>query len=802
MAFASDKGRQGAAGVSTGGYSIDNSVKLNNNEILGDGGSTYFTRTPATTGNRRTFTVSTWFKLSASSAEQSIFTAYVGSGNQYISCGIDANDNLNFHNYDTSGVAKFYYVTDMEFRDPSAWYHLSIIVDTTLSTQADRIKIYINGEQLTSFSYRVDPSQNTDTEMSTTILHKMGYSWSNTPGLVGYLAEVNFVDGQALTPADFGETGDYGEWKAIAYAGTYGTNGFYLDFKNSGSLGNDASSNSNNWTPTNLAATDQMLDSPTNNFCTLNPLDLSGTTASFYEGNLVADHGTSGDYAQAYSSFKFGTGKWYAECVVDTDSAGRGRPGIITGDTNAGTNAWFGMDSFTYAYNTDGRKVNNSSWSSYGASYTTTDVIGITVDADTGVLTFYKNGVSQGTAYSSLTGDYRFGSASEYLNPNKNSVYWNFGQDSSFAGNKTAQGNADGNGIGDFYYAPPTGFLALCTQNLPEPTVVPSEHFNTVLWSGDGSATRSITGVGFEPSMLWAKNRTSVSNHNLIDAVRGVDVRLLPASTIAELDSAFFASLDSDGFSLDNANDNDVNQSGKTYVAWNWKANGAGVSNTNGSITSTVSANADAGFSIVSWTGNNVAATMGHGLTVAPELVILKGRDFADNWYVWHEALAATEVIRLDITNAKVSSDLFSNTEPTASVFSIKAGYNLTGRDFITYCFHSVDGYSKVGSYTGNGSTDGTFVHCGFRPAYVMLKNATLAGEHWVIFDSTRDIDNVLTHRIYANDSAGEGVSGTALDLVSNGFKMREGVRDYNGSGDTFIFLAFAEVDFKHSNAR
>jgi hypothetical protein len=307
---------------------------------------------------------------------------------------------------------------------------------------------------------------------------------------------------------------------------------------------------------------------------------------------------------------------------------------------------------------------------------------------------------------------------------------------------------------------------------------------------------------------VWAKSRNVVDPHVLTDSVRGVQKTLMSNDTAAEYaDSTGLTAFGSDGFTIGTASR--WNGNTRTYVAWNWKANGAGVSNTAGYINSTVSANTDAKFSVVSYTGvGGEPKTVAHGLGVSPEMVVIKKRNNVANWVVWHKDLADKYAFEgLNTTGAAINggspiSKYVDAVSSTLVTLGDAGENNASGDTYIMYCWASVEGYSKVGSYTGNGSSDGTFVHCGFRPAYVMLKNATLAGEHWVIFDSTRDIDNVLTHRIYANDSAGEGVSGTALDLVSNGFKMREGVRDYNGSGDTFIFLAFAEVDFKHSNAR
>jgi len=698
----------GLAKTSAGGYDIDNSLRFNDDD------SANLTWLQGTS-NRRTWTWSGWVKRGNLTNEQPIITWQNTSENSDW-------DTLEFSTTDTiryymSGASSAFFVTNQVFRDTSAWYHICLAVDTTQATASNRVKLYVNGEQVTSFSTATYPSQNYDTW--TNLSGRYAALGSNiyadttfTKYLDGYLAEVNFVDGQALTPADFGETGDYGEWKPIEYTGTYGTNGFYLDFKDSGSLGNDANG-SNNWTPNNLAATDQMLDSPTNNFCTLNPLNIGGGSLS--EGNLTWGISSStGLLCMSSVAFDVGstTHKYYWEVVLNSGSCtiGIAPPELRGSDTGR-------AGSYSY-YNGDGNKYLGASASTYGASFTSGDIIGISVGG--GTIEFFKNNVSQGDAWTGLTGTFV-----PFISEVTCNITANFGQDSSFAGNKTAQGNSDDNGYGDFYYAPPTGFLALCTQNLPEPTVVPSEHFNTVIYTGN-SSTQSITGVGFQPDMLWFKSRSATENHAVFDSVRPFQAALRPNSTIAEYsntDTDDLDSVDSAGFTL-NGNGGTLNTSGNTYVAWNWKANGTGVSNTNGTITSTVSANADAGFSIVSYTGTGSAATVGHGLSKAPELIIAKNRGHSADWAVGGNVIGSwsDKTLELNNTVATVTDSNIFGADPTTSLFTIGTSWktNRSGYNHIAYCFHSVEGYSKVGSYTGNGSTDGTFVYTGFRPAYVM----------------------------------------------------------------------------------
>jgi len=788
----------------TGGYTIDNSIRLNDDD------SAYLSRTPSTAGNQKTWTFSCWLKR-----------GNLGIGNFplfSVNNPIQYYDAIRFDNGETFSViieGANYGGTTLTsgalFRDTSAWYHIIVAMDTTQATEADRCKVYING---VAEAVNNIPALNYVTGVNSAQAHYVGKLTTYTEYADGYLAEVNFVDGQALTPSDFGETDeDYGHWKAKKYAGTYGTNGFYLDFKNSGSLGNDVSGAGNNWTPNNLAATDQMLDSPTNNFATLNPLQRNSTNITVSEGNLKSVG--SGGWQTIGSSHGISSGKWYWE--VCNINAGLALVGVV--DTN-NVGALFSSSVFvgnlanSYGYYSgDGKKYNITS-TAYGATWQTIgDIIGIAYDADIGSLTFYKNNVSQGVAFTSLTNN-----VIPAFSPHTGvQLAANFGQDSSFAGNKTSQGNADDNGYGDFYYTPPTGFLALCTQNLPEPTVVPSEHFNTVLYTGDGTASHAVTGVGFQPDFLWIKSRSEVRSHQLLDAVRGATNYLNSDTTNAEGTSTVtVTSFDSDGFTTGIGNA--YNASGQTFASWNWKANGAGVSNTDGSITSTVSANVDAGFSIVSYTGNattNTTFTVGHGLTETPDLVIIKNRDWASNvkaWEVWHKDIG-NNLLALDQTDAVSPGDYtyIMGASPTATTFSIRqdTAVSLANRyrangvyDYIAYCFHSVEGYSKVGSYTGNGSTDGTFVHCGFRPAYVLIKCYTASGEEWEMYDNERLGYNPNNYRLNAHSSASEGAYANRVDIVSNGFKLRTTANPINGSGKSYIFIAFAENPMKYSNAR
>jgi hypothetical protein len=324
-------------------------------------------------------------------------------------------------------------------------------------------------------------------------------------------------------------------------------------------------------------------------------------------------------------------------------------------------------------------------------------------------------------------------------------------------------------------------------------------YFNTKLYTGNGS-TQSINGIGFQPDWVWIKERNNVADHKLYDAVRGATKVLESSNTGAEgTDVNGLTAFDSDGFSLGSSGSN--NGSGDTYASWNWKAGGTASSNTDGSITSTVSANTTSGFSIVSYTGTGANATVGHGLGVAPAMIITKDRDSGGSgyWGVYHQSLGNTKALFLNVTNAAGTNIAYwNNTSPTTSVFSLGDGStsNVSSENHIAYCFAEKKGFSKFGSYTGNGSTgDGTFVYTGFKPAWLMIKR-TDTGDNWPIEDNKRNPSNLNRNFLLADTNGAEGTVDLR-DFLSNGFKIRGSAQ--NNSGGTFIYMAFASEPFTTS---
>jgi hypothetical protein len=329
---------------------------------------------------------------------------------------------------------------------------------------------------------------------------------------------------------------------------------------------------------------------------------------------------------------------------------------------------------------------------------------------------------------------------------------------------------------------------------------------DATLWTGNGSSQSIVNQAQFKPDFVWIKSRSAVKYNILTDAVRGTNSQLFSNDTLAqETRTDRLTAFNSNGFSLGNWND--VNNTSETYVGWQWQAGqGSSSSNTNGSITSTVSVNATAGFSVVTFTANGVTgATIGHGLGVAPKMIILKTRSNTQNWPIYHASIGNTGFVTLNTTAATTTNiGAFNNTSPTSTVFTIgDPGYFYTsGYTYVAYCWAEIAGFSKFTSYVGNGSTDGPFVFLGFRPKFILIKNITTAGYSWQILDTARNTYNVMNAQLFPNSSAAEDTTNVLVDYLSNGFKLRNGDGAQNLNSNTYIVAAWAENPFKNSNAR
>ena len=786
-------------------FRIERSLRFNSAD------SAYLNRTPSSAGNRRTWTWSGWVKKCVNTTAfppPRILGAGVASTGEI---GFTLNgDRVEVYRY--AGSYTFQLITSAKLRDPSAWYHLVIAFDTTQSTASDRIKIYINGVEQSDFdTSSYPPTQNADYEVNNTSEHRLGHikNGGSSDYFSGHLAEVHLIDGQRLAATDFGEYDDDNVWQPIEYAGTYGTNGFYLDFSDNTStttVAEDSSGNSNDWTANNFsvasgAGNDSLIDSPMNytassgnnggNYATLNPLQ-SGATLT--NGNLDA---TSGTNTAVFATIPVGeTGKkFYWEATINGSNFQQiGIADIAVGKTNAAPGD-SGSEGYILLANGDAYHE-GSTTSTGNPSYTTGDIVGVKYDDTTRSLSWNKNGgsffgavtVDDGRRYAPVFGA---GGGSDQI-----SVSVNFGQR-------------------PFAYTPPTGHVSLCTTNLSDPTIADgSTVMDAVLWSGDGVSGRDITGLSFAPDLVWIKRRNSGIYWNvLFDSIRGgeqlssneTDAGLAAASNVAGYVSAY----NSDGFELTEGSLSiaSVNATGGTYVGWSWDGGTSTVSNTDGTITSSVRANSSAGFSIVSWSGSGSNATIGHGLNAAPYFITAKCRNAAPTtWLSYHNSLGATKYIELNNTNAAATaSTVWNNTDPASSVFSVgtSSGINQSGRTYIAYCFAPVEGYSAMGTYTGNGNADGPFIFTGMRSKWILIKRTDTSGNNWVLHDTERDTYNAATKQLLPSTSGSEtNTSVTSRDIVSNGFKLRGTNAAVNASGATYIYMAFAEHPFKTARAR
>ena len=776
-------------GASSQGYQIERSLRFNSSD------SAYLSRTPASAGNRKTWTWAGWVKRSALPATAT-YPALFASGSTSINF-YDADSTLFFYD---AVYAGFLRVTSSKYRDPAAWYHIVCVLDTTQATAASRVRFYINGVEVSSFAVSNDPTQNADLGLNQATSHQIGAQTAfGDRYFDGYLADVHFIDGQALTPSSFGEFDTNGVWQPIAYTGSYGTNGFHLPFSDNSTaaaLGTDTSGNSNTWTVNNLsvaagAGNDSLVDSPTNygtdtgaggevrgNYATLNPLAKGGTHA-LSNGNLDFSMSGSSGSTSTFGTIGVSSGKWYWEMLVTSVTA-LYYPGIGV-ETNPNPAVQSGSNTTGFTYLNTGEKLFNSSLSAYGASFTTNDIISVALDMDAGTLVFYKNGASQGELASGITGT-AFPVIIGQL-PCSGSL--NFGQR-------------------PFAYTAPSGFKALCTANLPEPTIADgSTAMDVKLYTGSNN-TNTITGLGFSPDFVWIKARSSALNNILHDTVRGRGYGLYSNLTNAEpavsAAGTDLVSFDSNGFTLGANYNFNVNDSGVTFAAWTWDAGSSTVTNTQGSITSQVRANASAGFSVVTLTSptgtGNFSA--GHGLGVTPEFVIVKSRDAVGVWYVYHKSLATDYYLRLNGTNAAATDGVQWGAGMTSSVLGLRASYStVSGATTVAYAFAPVAGYSSFGSVVGNGSADNAFCYTGFRPRFILLKQADQASA-WALHDTARAPYNAVGPYLLPNTSDAEA-SVDQIDFLSNGFKLRNS--GFN-NGSTWIYAAFAEHPFSISRAR
>ena len=752
--------------------------------------------------NRKKTTLSFWIKLLRPEQGRGVITAAAsGTGASATGTRFHLNSNGTWK-FATQVSNSTVWVLDstIQYNDVNSWYHVVMQLDTTQSTSSDRVKIYVNGTQDTTFSGSY-PSQNYDDYWSfgNWRIGDYGGDYGYYYGSRFMIADIYLLDGQALDPTYFAFTETQtGIWTPKDYTGTFGDHGFHLEFKDDSAatattMGKDTSGNANNFTPSNFSASGDgksiKSDTPTNNKTIIDgtlawTYDAAG--ANLREGNLKL---TGSQGWKNISTHKIdGTGKLYYE-FVSNPMAGWQLLGIFVVTTGNLSNPSSQLtDSRIYAFA-------STQATYFGGSYTSTSDVPswsnndvMSVKYEKGILRLYKNGA---LATATATGIDQTKEIYAYIaNDNTSATgYVRFDKDSwtqsANAGVDYTWQLSEGRSIG------------------VKPTVLrPQRHFETLIYTGTGSSN-SVTGLEFSPDLIWAKRRDTGGHHHLwVDTIRGGTKSLMSNNTDAEnsnanRDMTFLAN----GIRW-NSDTGNANASGGTYVAWCWKAGGTAVSNSDGTITSSVSANTEAGFSIVSFTGNATSgATVGHGLNKKPKWIIVKERGNTNDWTVYHESLGYTGggdtyVLFLNLENDYGGGFAggFNNTAPTSSVFSLGNSNetNKSGGSFIAYCWSEIPGYSKFGSYTGNGSSDGVVVELGFRPAWVMVKRVNQAAA-WNIMDNKRAGYNSDNDYLQPdNDLAESDGSPGTVDLLSNGFKCTTTSGTHNNSGGTFVYMAFA----------
>jgi hypothetical protein len=775
-------------------HEIEQSVRFN------DGDSPYLERTPSSAGNQKINTISCWVKRTNFGTGASLAMFSAAGGDYGLTWYIDSSE-TDFSRERLSlsdGASTLWQANDYRLRDPASWYHFVFAMDTTQGTQSNRMKVYINGALITADSNAL--GENTDYPFFDDVVNRIG-SWSPNGGaagryMEGYMAEIHLIDGAQKAASDFGKyDSTTGEWVPIKYAGAYGDQGAYLKGQDSSALGDDTSGEGNDFSSSGLAANDQMSDSPTNNWCVLNSINL-GTSETLANGNLEVANSAS-----AWRSFSgthgVSSGKWYWE-ATQTGTVGANNTALIgiaeyqeADFSRLAVVTKVGPAAGGYALeNYNGKKRDPAETSeAYADAVTSGQIVGVALDLDNAKIWWSINNTWQ------ASGDPAAGTNEAYAS--LPAVEW------CPAGSLYNATNTYNFGQNAFAYTPPTGFSALNNANTPAPAIkYPPDYFNTVLYSGNSTDDRSISDVGFSPNFSWIKKRgPAAGGHVLYDTVRGATKQLVANSTAAEVTNyqhGFLKSFDSDGFTLGEGSDTDayaiVNESGQTYVAWNWVEG------------------ATPGFDIVSYTGNATARTISHNLGVVPKMMIVKNRADTDNWAVYHAsntAAPATDYLVLN-ANSTTADDatVWNDTAPTSSVFSVGTGSLTNGNTeaMIAYVFAPVEGFSAFGSYLGNANANGPMINLGFRPAFVMIKEADTSARDWIIQDATRNPFNAANLQLLPNASSAEALTfysqSAAIDIVSNGFKVRSSTVRVGENGANYIYAAFAEAPFKTANAR
>lgn len=696
-----------------------------------------------------------------------------------------------------SSTQQYNIQTNRQFKDTSEWYHFVIAVDVTQAASADRVKIYVNGVEETSFASNIRAAQNTHCAsymMPTagTYNYVVGTYYNATLDFEGVMSENIVIDGQQLEPTAFGRFDNAtGEWVPIEYTGTFGTNGLYNDFSVNTLFGTDVSGNSHTLTDVGFGTDHQYLDTPTNNFCIMNDLDKHGLTG-LREGGLYANRGGgTGNYSVRGTQIIQG-GKWYFETNVQSLGGTIGQAGTvgITAVENSLQADQFNTTNETYSFhhaastwwkeeNGTGANLSDSN----ASGIVTNTKMCIAIDLDNGKMWVRKNNNTWVGG-----GDPAAGTSASITGIDTTRHYTPFITTYNDSGTNFIMLKANFGQCGGFTYTPPSGFNEIKKNNLDTPEITnPKGFYGQLEWTGDGNDDRSITGLEFQPDLVWFKNRSTTAWHRMIDSVRGSDLGIYPNDTSVELtDANEIQAFESGGIQI--GTDSAINGSGNSFAAWCWKE---GVT---------------PGFDIVTYTGDGLAGrTVAHNLGVKPKFIIIKRRTTtAQNWPVYHENVVATKYIALDLNVGETTNaNVWDSTEPDASNVTLGTGA-LTNADtasYVMYAFAEVPGFSKFGTYKGNGNADGPYIHLGFKPAIIIIKRTSTTGT-WSLYDNYMEPinDGTQQEEIYI-DINQASASTMGIIVTANGFKLTDTDAWKNTSAATYVFAAWAEQPYKYGRA-
>ena len=802
-----------------------------------DGNNSYLYR--ATGSTDTTWTVSMWVKR-CKLGDAQYFFSWGGDGISF-----DDDDKLSL--WDGSAP---YNESSAVFRDTASWYNICI------SCNSGSITVYVNGVAQTL--------SRSDTYAAWGNVYFGIWSGNYSYNFDGYLADIYGIEGSALDHTSFTESNGYGGLKPKAYTGSFGTNGFHLKLDDSSDIGAD-DAGSNDYTATNFSSHDVMLDVPTKNYCTLSPFgsieELNSSYGDLHNANLTIQAKSFSYYQHvgALGTFGLTSGKWYFE-VMRKNVSGAKRSGVgLSGEYKSSDTA--SAPAYMFRYYSSGRLCNGSTTSELGAGIGTANysIYAVAVDVDAGKIWFSEDG-SWIDDTSGNTGDPANGSnpTITYNTTTYPTVYpiaqgtsfantvdqiANFGQDPTFGGEASNRSDSQDTSQGEFYFAPPTGFKSLNSSNLDAPSVTPTNHFDVLTYNGaydnysnfSGTSPQTVTGTDFTPEIVWIKDRDNVSSNYgngyhggyWFDNVMGTGYALNTdldnsshsGSSLASGEDGI-SSFNSNGFTVDEADETnaaaDSSYGGsidtyERYVAWCWKLGSSGSSSTWASGNTdpdTEKYNASAGVSIIDYYDSEYggsAITLNHSLGAAPEFAIAFDYEgYTSGHYVWHKDLSSGNYLILSSNSSQASdTDYFPASPATATTFTLGTSIS-SGTQSHVALFSGVEGYSKFGTYEGNGSTDGCFVYTGFRPEFLMVKRIGHSDSPWKIRDAARDPHNVATKNLDANSSGSEGdYASNSIDLLSNGFKWRTTGSHENHNGHDYIYACFAEQPFSApSNAR